>query len=156
MGRHKEPTELLKLKGSWRAKQRGDEPKPEKGLPNVPEGLSENALKVWDEVAPLLKNMNVLTVSDGIALEILCETYVRWRDAEDKVRKHGTVFPIRNEDGSVRYLQQSPFVGQANQAAKLLQGLLREFGMSPSARASLQVDVNGIDEPNLMKFLRNA
>jgi P27 family predicted phage terminase small subunit len=100
--------------------------------------------------------MNVLTVVDGAALEILCETYIRWRDAEDKIRKHGTVFPIRNDDGSVRYLQQSPFVGQANQAAKLLQSLLREFGMSPSARASLQVDVNGIEEPNVMKFLRNA
>ena len=141
MPRQKEPTELLKLKGSWRAKERGDEPKPQKGSPEVPHGLSDNAKKVWDEVSPLLGNMNVLTVVDGTALEMLCETYVRWRDAEDKIRKHGTVFPIRNDDGSVRYLQQSPFVGQANQAAQHTKNKADLNAQATSAKAVLDSDI---------------
>ena len=158
MGRQKEPTELLKLKGSWRAKDRdGREPKPEKGKPDIPENISEDGKKVWEKLEPLLENMNVLTKADGIILEMISETYTRWRDAEDKIKKFGTVFPIKcDKTGDVKYLQQSPFVGQANTAAKQLQSLLREVGLTPSARASLQVDLKEIEEPNIAKFLRNA
>jgi len=156
MARLHEPTEVLKLRGSWRANSRGKEPKPEKGEPLMPDSLSDDAQLVWKDVVPLLEKMNVLTVVDSHALQILCETYCRWKDAEEKIRTHGTVFPIKNDDGSVKYLQQSPFVGQANQAAKLLQSLLREFGMTPSARASIHVNTGTIEETNAKRFFRNA
>ena len=47
------PTSVLKLRGSWRAKTRGDEPTPQEGVPESPDWLSEDEQSVWDRLTPL-------------------------------------------------------------------------------------------------------
>ena len=106
----------------------------------MPDFLDGMAKQCWDELVPLLEGMNVLTVADQVALSLLCKTYANWRKAEEVLEKHGDVYPIRDNDGKVKYLQQSPYVSIARNNAQALKGMLEQFGLTPSARSRLRVE----------------
>jgi len=94
---------------------------------------------VWRRLAPQLKTMKVLTLADRDALEAYCHTYARWRDAEAFLSKHGLTYPIRDEKGNVRCLQQFPQVAIARNLLLVLRAYQQEFGLTPAARARVQV-----------------
>ena len=50
------------------------------------------------------------------------------------------MFPIKNEDGTIKYLQQFPQVGIANNLAAQLNRLEAEFGLTPSSRSRIRVE----------------
>ncbi len=56
------------------------------------------------------------------------------------MKDHGPVFPIRDENGNLKYLQQIPQVGMANKLAAMLLRIEQEFGMTPASRADLYVE----------------
>ena len=56
------------------------EPKPKAGA-TPPAGMSDRALSVWSEVAPMLERMGVLTVADALALSACCEAYADMQSA---------------------------------------------------------------------------
>ncbi len=83
--------------------------------------------------------MDVLTRIDGNALARYCRLSTRWRKAEDFIAQHGEVYPLKDENGRVKCLQQFPQVASANKLAQQLTRLEQEFGMTPSARTRIQV-----------------
>ena len=133
------PTAILNLRGSWRANANKAEPMPKAGRPECPDWLDESAQAAWEQLAPQLEDMGVLTVIDGQALTLLCQTWAKWKEAELAIREHGAVSPIYNADGSLKYMQQSPHVSIARSAADQLAKMFREFGMTPSARTRIEV-----------------
>lgn len=130
------PTALRILRGNpGRRPLPENEPTPEPGA-DMPDDLSPGAAKHWSKVAKQLDDAGVLTQMDGMALALYCETYARWKHANDQVVKFGPVvkapsgFPI-----------QSPFLAIANKAHNQMVKLLIEFGMTPSARTRVQAGV---------------
>ena len=147
------PTAMLKLRGSWRAKTREGEPQPPPGRPKCPQWLDDDAKKVWRQLVPQLDEMGVLTKVDANALARYCRLWSRWRQAEAFIDRHGEVYPLKDEHGKVRYFQQFPQVSIANKLAQQLTRLEQEFGMTPSARSQIDVEVrSGPDE--LEEFIR--
>jgi P27 family predicted phage terminase small subunit len=150
------PTAMLKLRGSWRADLNKNEPQPDVGLPEMPDFLEGNALACWDELAPMLVGLNVLTVADKHALALLCETYSSWRRAIEMLKKHGDVYPILDDNGKIKYLQQTPYVSMSKAYAKQLKDMLCEFGLTPSSRSRIQTvqdsQTNAADDK--MKYLQ--
>ncbi len=69
-----------------------------------------------------------------------CQLWSRWRRAEQFIQKNGDVFPIKNDDGTIKYLQQFPQVGIANNLASKLNRLEAEFGLTPSSRSRIRVE----------------
>jgi len=132
------PTNVLKLRGSWRGEINKNEPQPEAIPPPMPTELDGMAKDCWQQLVPLLADMKVLTVADGMALYLLAETFATWRRADEMIKKDGDVYPIKTEDGKVKYLQQSPYVAIARNSGKALKDLLCEFGLTPSARSRVQ------------------
>ena len=84
--------------------------------------------------------MKVLTNVDGNALARYCVLWVRWKQAELFIRQHGLAYPLRDEKGQLRCLQQFPQVAIANKLATQLTRLEQEFGMTPSARTRIHVE----------------
>ena len=143
-GRRPTPTSKLKLSGSWRGKyDRKGEPEPEKVAPAKPEWLSEPAGRVWDQVTVILENMGVLSVADGLMLARYCELWCDWRESNDWIRKNGTTYPLRNKDNSVKCFMQFPQVGVRNNVGRELRHIECEFGLSPSARTRINIDLAG-------------
>lgn len=140
------PTALKILNGNaGKHRLDGREPQPAVGTPHCPEWMSEEARRVWKRLVPQLRAMKVLTLVDADALAIYCHTYARWRDAEDFISKHGTVYPIRDDHGRVKCMLQFPQVSIARNLLLVLRAYQQEFGMSPAARA--RVVIAGEEEP---------
>ena len=149
------PTNVLKLRGSWRGEINKNEPQPEAVAPEMPIGLDGMAKDCWEQLVPILSDMRVLTVADGMALYLLAETFATWRRADEMIKKDGDVYPIKDNDGNVKYLQQSPYVSIARNSAKALKDLLCEFGLTPSARSRVQTtsDNQSKKQDERMKYL---
>ena len=141
------PTRLRMLDGnpSKRPINQRD-PQPRKDTPRCPSWLSPEAKKVWKQMVPELRKMGVLTVVDGAALAGFCQVSVRWRQAEEFLDQHGQVYPLRDEKGNVRCMQQFPQVSIARNLLQILRGFYQEFGMTPASRTRIQLP--GEREPN--------
>ena len=61
-----------------------------------------------------------------------CQAYARWREAEEFLSQHGTIF--KTPSG---YVQQVPQVSIAMQNLKIMQSFCAEFGLTPASRARL-------------------
>ncbi len=143
MGRRGPPPKPTRLKllegnpGKRRLNRR--EPKPRLEAPRCPVWLSEEAKTVWRRTVLELKRAGVLTVVDGDALAAYCQTYARWKAAEEFLANHGDVYPLRDENGRIKYMQQFPQVSIARNLLHLLRGYQQEFGLTPSSRSRIEI-----------------
>jgi P27 family predicted phage terminase small subunit len=128
-----------------------DPPKPEP--PEPPEWLVGAGLEAWHEIAPQLFEMRVLTEVDRAALGRYCVAYAAWREAEDHIAARGKVYPVLKPDGSLKIMRKSPHVELAFEAAREMSRLESEFGLTPSARASLRVEPAHVRDSIAAKFL---
>ena len=78
----------------------------------------------------MLHRLGLLTEIDGQALATYCQTWARWREAEQKIKEYGMV--IKGKGG---YPVISPYVAVANPAMHQMRAFLMEFGMTPSSRS---------------------
>ena len=105
-GRKPLPTALKVLEGD-RGKGRRpinkEEPTPPQENVKCPEWLMPEAKKEWKRLAPSLIAMGILTEHDMEAFAGYCQAYARWREAEEFLSQHGTIF--KTPSG---YVQQVP------------------------------------------------
>jgi P27 family predicted phage terminase small subunit len=135
------PTALKLLNGNAGKQRLNDrEPKPPIGAPRRPDWLSPEATKVWKRLVPQLRQMRVLTVVDADALAAYCHTFVRWRAAEEFLEQRGLVYPILDEKGRVRCMQQWPQVSIARHMLLVLRAYQQEFGLTPAARSRIHAE----------------
>ena len=81
-----------------------------------------------------------MTNADVEALARYCDTYEWWLATRAKLRKEGDTYPILNDAGEIKYIAQRPEVSIAHKLATQLRQLEQDFGLKPSARASLNVE----------------
>src|SRR5580700_3724674 len=93
-GRKPTPTQLKVIRGNpgKRRLNSAGEPKPVRGQPVAPALLSEKARVAWDQIAPMLDRMGVLTEADEMALQMLCEAYVDYIEAREELRAFGSKY----------------------------------------------------------------
>jgi P27 family predicted phage terminase small subunit len=123
-----------------------NEPKPKRGAPKCPSWLDAAAKKAWREIVPELDRIGVLTIVDRHILENYCRTWSRWRAAEDFISRHGEAFPIKDDAGKVKYIQQFPQVAITRHLLSALTKMQQELGLTPSARSRIHIEGN--NEPN--------
>jgi P27 family predicted phage terminase small subunit len=135
------PTAVLKLRGSTLISKRREtaEVKGLYGTPECPDWLDAEAKAAWNQLVPMLVGMNVLTRVDANALARYCRLWSRWRKMEAFIEDKGEMYPLRGEDGGVKCFQQWPQVAIAHRLALQLVKLEQEFGLTPSARARIQL-----------------
>ncbi len=139
-GRKPKPNNLKLVQGNpGKRPINHEEPKPPPIAPKPPAWLHKEGKKEWKRLAPQLEKLGLLTQIDAAAFTCYCECWAQYRDAVEFTHKHGTVYPIKTNDGEVKYLQQVPQVGIANQMAKQMRSLCAEFGMTPSSRGRMNV-----------------
>lgn len=141
------PSPILRLRGTLRNDRVRNEPAVPGGKPVCPTWIDDEAKAAWKQLLPLLTQMGVLTRIDRNALTRYCQLWSRWKKAELFIQKHGDTYPLKDDQGKIKCLQQFPQVAIAHKLAAALTRLEQEFGMTPSARSRIQVP-EGLDASN--------
>lgn len=135
------PTALKVLDGNpGRRPLNLNEPKPRPIAPDCPSWLDAGAKREWRRIAPALERLGLLTEIDGAALAAYCQSYSRWRQSQEVLRKKGLTFETASG-----YLMPRPEVGIGNRALIELRAFCTQFGMTPAARARMQLYETGSD-----------
>ena len=143
------PTAIKKAEGNpGKRKLNTEEPQPLPGVPDCPDHLDAVARKEWARLSPILMSMKVLTEADYIALGNLCQAYSTLIDAQKHLNKGGILF--KTPSG---YIQQNPLLGIIRAQTNIVNGLLREFGLTPSSRTRIAIEKKDDGEDDLMAIL---
>ena len=76
--------------------------------------LEQEAKNEWRRMSKTLEAMGLLTQVDKAAFAGYCQAYARWKEAEEFLSKHGTIF--KTPSG---YIQQVPQVSIAQTYLKV-------------------------------------
>lgn len=132
-GRKPKPTRVKEIQGN--PGKRGlnpDEPKP--GVPvKRPRGLARGPRRLWDEVAPDLERVGVMTGWDTFAFRLLAEHYAFALEAADQLRDEGLT--VDGRDGPKKNPVATVFKENGMAALRIM----TEFGMTPSSRTRLSI-----------------
>ena len=132
-GRKPKPTAMKELEGNpGKHPLNTSEPKPNKKAPACPKWLEPEAKKEWRRLAKQMEAIGILTEVDMAAFAGYCQAYARWKEAEEFITQHGSIF--KTPSG---YVQQVPQVSIAQQNLKIMQSFCSEFGLTPATRARI-------------------
>lgn len=149
-GRKPKPTAMKVLEGNPGKRPLNEhEPTPPKGTLRCPTWLEAEAKKEWRRLAPSLEAMGALTSVDITAFSGYCQAYARWKEAEEFISQHGSIFQTPSG-----YVQQVPQVSIAQQNLKIMQSFCSEFGLTPATRSRIIANSGeGTDESDPMESL---
>lgn len=130
----------LKLVGGNAGKRaiNHNEPKPKAERPKVPAYLSPKAKTAFKNVSTLLEDMGVLTIADGMALEMMCSAYAEWRDLRKIIDKEGVTYWTTGSSGD-EVIKARPEVAMASDAWKRVKSMAAEFGLTAASRTKISV-----------------
>ena len=115
-GRKPKPTAVKVLEGNpGKRPLNMFEPTPEKVAPECPDWLNEEAKAEWDRLVDKMVELGTLTEMDMAAFAGYCQSYARWKEAEEFIEKHGTI--VKTPSG---YWQQVPQVSIAQTNLKVM------------------------------------
>src|SRR3954470_6373028 len=136
-GRKPKPTALKILHGNpGKRPLPQNEPTPPAVIPDPPDHLDEVAKREWERITMLLSQVGLMAQLDMAGVAAYCVSYSRWADAEKRVAKHGTI--VLSPDK--KFPMKSPYLCIAESAMESMRKLLGEFGLTPAARARVQVE----------------
>jgi P27 family predicted phage terminase small subunit len=132
MGRPPKPTALHELEGTLRPDRHGRrkrEPRPNGGA-TAPSWLSPEARREWKRISPELERLGLLTMVDRAALAAYCEAWSRL---------HAATRAIRAAERVADSVEVARCARRAEQATDKIVRLAAEFGLTPAARAGIEV-----------------
>lgn len=163
-GRKPKPTAVKKMEGNpGKRALNKKEPRPAVGIPPCPDRLSGRAREIYNSAAEHTARMGVLTVADGLALEMLsmaADEYFSARDllVEQAERltpeipgvavsiKDGMTYKSVTMTGEI--IRSHPATALMSDAFRRTVRMLNEFGLTPSSRSRLQGDKNEDEDEN--------
>lgn len=128
------PTHLKVLSGTREDRLNRDEPTPGEGVVAPPVELPEDAMAVWNRLAPDLIRKRVLTAWDVDAFAEFCRTVAIYNRAAREVES----LPLTAKGAAGGVTVQPAFrVMQAT--AQMMRSTGQRFGLTPGDRAALKV-----------------
>lgn len=147
-GRPRKPKAVKQAQGTYR-KDRDQELRLAEGIPQPPGYLSPQALVHWDRMIEITRDARTLTKADGDGIAMLCVAFEEWKAADIIVRDEGEV--VTSDKGGV---YQHPAVGIRTNAWKKIVRMLREFGLTPAARAGMKMAAGAQEENPIAAALK--
>lgn len=145
-GRKPLPSHLKLIKGSAKGELRkrgmAGQVDIKPTLPMPPPHLCDEAKVEWGRVASMLYALRLLSDVDIAALSAYCQAWAIFKRATDALERMAAQDPvttgllIKTTNGNAI---QNPLLGIANKAAADMVRFAAEFGMTPSARARINL-----------------
>ena len=133
-GRKPKPTAAKAIAGTLRPdRANADEPMPTRGIPARPGWLDDIAAAKWDELAPELDRLGLLTIVDGDCLAVYCVAWSEHERATKRLKKEGEI--TTNRITGVR--KAHPCIAIRNAARQTIRQFAALYGLDPSSRSRL-------------------
>jgi P27 family predicted phage terminase small subunit len=100
---------------------------------------SRKATEIWNDLAPRLLRLNLLSDLDAAPLARYCRYIVEWIAADLSVQKEGTWFEATDTNGNATK-KRHPAWQACQDIEKMLRDLESTFGMRPDARYKIMRD----------------
>ena len=103
----------------------------------MPRTLSPDAKREWRRITALLAERGTLSRADGAVLEIYCETFSRWAQAQRLLARDGItiVSTVLDSNGAqVSNTKIHPCLRIAENAERAMRQHLATFGCTPESR----------------------
>jgi P27 family predicted phage terminase small subunit len=123
------PTQILKLRGSWRGSARKDEPKAPKTPPAEARWLDREGKAEWARVTETLKGMDLLSSADRAILVGMCQNWSLFV----RVSKQ-----LNRAKGPAALLELRGLISVAAEAYRNYSHGCQQFGLSPASRSRVQ------------------
>lgn len=98
--------------------------------------ISDRSQKIFDEISAKLSRLGLLTEIDAQAFVRYCDLFDKWLRYRELLDTRGDMITYYDENGNEQSKVNPALAPYINLHDKLLK-LEREFGMTPSARASI-------------------
>jgi P27 family predicted phage terminase small subunit len=136
MARPRKPDHLKIVAGTdQKCRMNPNAPKPKPGVPDAPPYLSDKARAAWDYIAPIVRDMGVLTEADGPALANLCETLAELREARQALaERQALTYATETESGS-KIHRSYPENALVSDLDKRVKSWFAAFGLTPADRS---------------------
>ncbi|MFF5093571.1 MULTISPECIES: phage terminase small subunit P27 family [Actinosynnema] len=131
------PTGLRILHGDRADRINDAEPVPPVQDIACPDWASEDARAIWTRLAPGLEQRGVLTSWDVDAFLVLCEALSRYRQATTLINSSHLL--VQGAGGLVK----NPAIQIQGEAERTFLSYASRFGLTPSDRQSIKVEVGG-------------
>jgi P27 family predicted phage terminase small subunit len=145
------PASTHRRRGSYREDRHGGVTPPVEA-PKRPADLSKAAEPVWNELATLLQENQLVTKMDGLALRLLSESIELYRKATDLITQEGAILDTETMSGEARRII-NPAIKVRDSAWTQIQKMCSEFGLTPKARNSLDSTPTAVPETDIMGIL---
>lgn len=157
-GRKPKPLELIKLHGNpGKRPIPHDTPQPDKlfNIPEAPSHLDEIGKEVWEYLSPRLVKCGIMTEIDIYTLENCCVALAIARRAAKELKEASLVFACKNDDGSSKSVQKSPYLAVWRDALSEFDSNGAKLGLSPSDRVRLR-GIGKKEEDEFDEFLKTG
>jgi P27 family predicted phage terminase small subunit len=160
------PKPTLKIRGSWRAKQKPGAKNSRGGeleyvRPACPQWLTGDARKEWKRIIPILEKMGTIIEADRTYIALYCKAYAEYREAESLVKSPLIITKKKKKklkDGTViesgGNIIQHPALSIRNAAWERLRKITNDLGLSPPGRAGLTIKPKSTDNKK-SRFFNN-
>lgn len=129
------PTALKVLEGNPGKRQLNtNEPRPQPVAPTMPDGLPDDAAEFWEQHAPKLETLGILTEVDGPAFVLMAIHYALAREAARTIQDQGLASV--DENGAER---KHPLLQAVRDNSTAFRMFAQEFGLTPSSRSRLSI-----------------
>lgn len=140
-GRKPKPSHLKLVTGNPGRRPMNNEPVIPPALPDAPGWITGTALDEWNRIAPLLAAVGLLTHLDRTAIGCYCLHVGHLLSAQEMLARDGMT--VTSPTGIER---PSPHWYIAAKATAMVLQWGSEFGLSPSSRGRLNVDMIPADD----------
>lgn len=151
-GPPKTPTRLKVVRGTNTKPTKEPQPGALVSL-RPPKILTKEGKKIWRALAGCLKRIGLFTEIDTQAFTRYCDILPKWEKAKRILDEKGFYYPIfhkrtaaevaANTPARIKFLQTFPEMHIYVQLGRELSRLEQQFGMTPAARASLDIENEG-------------
>ncbi len=132
--------------GRRKQKNQADTPDAPTKLDGAPQELSDAARKVWDTIAPGLKQLRFLKDTDRPAFARYCEHAVKWWKLTKDLEDNGLSYLSESAHGKLERVRPNFLI--RDRIERKLEALEDRFGMNPAARQQIMMRLAGIAPTN--------
>jgi len=136
MAKNRLPTNVKRLRGTYRKhRERRDEPL-ERGIPKRPAGMTKGGCKYWDMLIERLSRLGTLTEVDDLSIMITAESLSTFMKNSKLLEVEGDTYRFVNAKGEVS-IKVRPEFKIMNDAWTRVFAMFKQYGLTHLSRGNI-------------------